>query len=139
MQPKINRRQRAQRQIAKHLGSKIFAAHRQRRGRIIVALRIIGLSNVALALAALGVIAGASLIPEPVNAAVYCRAVGVPKGCIVRPTRVRVVYCTAPGLPVGCVVRPVAAAAGGRRRASRHHTRCLLQESSGVPKGCVVR
>lgn len=41
------------------------------------------------------------------EAVVYCRTVGVPKGCVVRPAvRPAVVYCTAPGLPVGCVVRP---------------------------------
>jgi len=39
-------------------------------------------------------------------AVVYCKAVGVPKGCVVRPTRA-VVYCTAVGVPKGCVVRPV--------------------------------
>ena len=42
----------------------------------------------------------------PANAAVvYCKSVGVPKGCVARPT-VKVVYCTSPGVPVGCLVRP---------------------------------
>jgi hypothetical protein len=42
----------------------------------------------------------------PVKAAVvYCKTVGVPKGCVMRPT-VKLVYCTSPGVPVGCVVRP---------------------------------
>jgi hypothetical protein len=55
----------------------------------------------------------ALLAPAPVvvatapakAAVVYCKAVGVPKGCVMRPTA-KVVYCTSPGLPVGCVVRP---------------------------------
>jgi hypothetical protein len=43
-------------------------------------------------------------------AVVYCKTVGVPKGCVMRPTApvARVIYCTAPGVPVGCVARPVA-------------------------------
>jgi hypothetical protein len=49
-------------------------------------------------------LAPASIGATPAQAAVYCKAVGVPKGCVVRPTRV-VVYCTAPGVPYGCVVR----------------------------------
>ncbi len=44
-------------------------------------------------------------------AVVYCKTVGVPKGCVMRPTpAARVVYCTAPGVPVGCVARPAARA-----------------------------
>jgi hypothetical protein len=47
------------------------------------------------------------------NAVVYCKTVGVPKGCVARPAatvvhpvaRPRVVYCTRPGVPAGCVVR----------------------------------
>jgi hypothetical protein len=51
-------------------------------------------------------LAPASIGATPAEAAVvYCKAVGVPKGCVVRPTTV-VVYCTAPGVPYGCVVRP---------------------------------
>jgi hypothetical protein len=34
----------------------------------------------------LGIFAGVLLNPGPANAVVYCRAVGVPKGCIARPT-----------------------------------------------------
>jgi hypothetical protein len=40
------------------------------------------------------------------NAVVYCKAVGVPKGCIARPVaRPRVVYCKRVGVPKGCVMR----------------------------------
>lgn len=49
------------------------------------------------------------LSTTPAEAVVYCRAVGVPRGCVVRPAAPAVraaVYCTAPGLPVGCVARP---------------------------------
>lgn len=42
------------------------------------------------------------LAPQPAAAVVYCKAAGVPKGCVARPTRA-VVYCTRPGYPVGCV------------------------------------
>ena len=39
-------------------------------------------------------------------AVVYCKTVGVPKGCIVRPVvRPTVVYCKTVGVPKGCVVR----------------------------------
>jgi Arm DNA-binding domain len=38
--------------------------------------------------------------------AVYCRTVGVPKGCIARPVaHPNVVYCKRVGYPKGCVVR----------------------------------
>lgn len=40
----------------------------------------------------------------PAEAVVYCKTVGVPKGCVARPTTV--VYCTAVGVPKGCVARP---------------------------------
>jgi hypothetical protein len=49
--------------------------------------------------------------PDRADAAVvYCKTVGVPKGCVMRPTApvARVIYCTAPGVPLGCVARPVA-------------------------------
>jgi hypothetical protein len=64
------------------------------------------------ALAYIAGLLGSGLIADgitaaPANAAVYCKTVGVPKGCVVRPTAVRVVYCTRPGIPVGCRVRPV--------------------------------
>jgi hypothetical protein len=64
-------------------------------------VRIIGLSRIGLALAALVVLAGAYMSIGPANAVVYCRTVGVPKGCVVRP----VVYCKTVGVPKGCVMR----------------------------------
>ena len=44
------------------------------------------------------------------NAVVYCKTVGVPKGCVVRPiarpvARPAVVYCKRVGVPKGCVMR----------------------------------
>ena len=60
--------------------------------------------------------------PEPAAAAVvYCKSVGVPKGCVARPTPV-VVYCTAAGVPVGCVARRPA--------------RVVHCTAPGVPVGC---
>ncbi|MBZ9935380.1 hypothetical protein LB518_03700 [Mesorhizobium sp. BR1-1-16] len=59
----------------------------------------------ALRVAMLGVIAGLGMLGGTASseAVVYCKAVGYPKGCIVRkPT---VVYCTRVGYPKGCVVR----------------------------------
>jgi hypothetical protein len=35
--------------------------------------------------ALLGIFAGISLESSPANAVVYCRAIGVPRGCIARP------------------------------------------------------
>jgi len=41
----------------------------------------------------------------PADAAVvYCKTVGVPKGCVVRPVH-PVVYCKTIGVPKGCIVR----------------------------------
>ena len=46
---------------------------------------------------------------ERAEAVVYCKTVGVPKGCVARPApAAAVIYCTAPGVPVGCVARPAA-------------------------------
>ena len=50
------------------------------------------------------------------NAVIYCSAVGVPRGCVVRPVVAApvvvvtpasptVVYCKTAGVPKGCVVR----------------------------------
>ncbi len=40
------------------------------------------------------------------GAVIYCKTVGVPKGCVVRPVVApRVVYCKTVGVPKGCVVR----------------------------------
>jgi hypothetical protein len=52
------------------------------------------------------------LSAAPATAAVYCKAVGIPKGCIVRPPVAPAIYCTAPGRPVGCVARPAVRAPG---------------------------
>ena len=47
-----------------------------------------------------------SLGARPANAVVYCRAVGVPHGCVARPVAARpVVYCKRVGYPKGCVMR----------------------------------
>lgn len=67
-------------------------------------------AGTALALA-FSTFAGGTFLPAtPAEAVVYCKTVGVPKGCVARPTRV-VVYCTRPGYPVGCAARPAAAVA----------------------------
>lgn len=74
---------------------------------------------------ALGVAAGAALLTAtPAEAVVYCKAVGVPKGCVARPPTAAVVYCTAPGVPVGCRTRPA---------------RVVYCTAPGVPVGCVAR
>jgi hypothetical protein len=92
-------------------------------------VRLMFFSRLALVLAALATIAAVSLSAQPAHAVVYCKTVGVPKGCVVRPVpKVRVVYCTAPGVPAGCVVRPVV-----RPRP------VVYCKTRGVPKGCVVR
>jgi hypothetical protein len=68
-------------------------------------VRIIGLSRIGLALAALVALVGVSMSTGPANAVVYCETAGVPRGCIVRPIRQPVVYCKTVGVPKGCVVR----------------------------------
>jgi hypothetical protein len=64
----------------------------------------------------LGLLAGgialslAGFTSVPAEAVVYCKTVGVPQGCVVRPVAPAAsaaIYCTAPGLPVGCIARPV--------------------------------
>ena len=67
-------------------------------------VRIIGLSRIGLALAALVVLAGAYMSIGPANAVVYCRTVGVPKA-LLRPVARPVVYCKTVGVPKGCVMR----------------------------------
>ena len=85
-------------------------------------------SGRAAVLAAAALFAGLSLAASPAEAAVvYCKTVGVPKGCVMRPTRV--VYCTAPGLPAGCVVRATPVAGPN----------VVYCKRRGVPKGCVMR
>jgi hypothetical protein len=90
-------------------------------------VRLFAMSAAAFALAVFGALGAVSVSSTPAEAVVYCKTVGVPKGCVARPTRARVVYCTAPGVPVGCVVRPVA---------KPHVVYC---KRVGVPKGCVMR
>ena len=79
-------------------------------------------ANIAAAAAlVLTAIAATLSLPGQAEAVVYCKAVGVPKGCVARPAPA-VVYCTSPGYPVGCIARPTAAAV--------HCTR------PGYPVGC---
>jgi len=68
------------------------------------------LSILAIAAGAVALTAAAG---TPAEAVVYCKTVGVPKGCVMRPAApaARVVYCTGPGVPVGCVARPAGRAA----------------------------
>ena len=61
-------------------------------------LRKAGALSVGLAVAALSGAAMVSLGASPAHAVVYCKTVGVPKGCVVRPT-------------AAVVAAPVAAAA----------------------------
>lgn len=61
-------------------------------------------AHLALAGAAAALFLGAA--PLPAHAVVYCKAVGIPKGCVARPAAPAAraaVYCTRPGYPVGCV------------------------------------
>ena len=58
------------------------------------------------ALAALVAVASVSINAGPASAVVYCKTVGVPKGCVARPVaRPHVVYCKRVGYPKGCVAR----------------------------------
>jgi hypothetical protein len=62
------------------------------------------IAHLVLAGAATALFFGAA--PQPAHAVVYCKTVGVPKGCVVRPAAPAAraaVYCTRPGYPVGCV------------------------------------
>ena len=76
-------------------------------------VRTIRFSTAALAAFALSMLAPVVIGAAPADAVVYCKAVGVPKGCVARPTAAvvvkpttTVIYCTTPGVPLGCVVRP---------------------------------
>ena len=72
---------------------------------MVLIIRFLGALLAALALSTLGL---GTIAPVPAKAAVYCKTVGVPKGCVARPAAgvvVAPVYCTAVGVPVGCVVR----------------------------------
>lgn len=48
---------------------------------------------------------GSAAFVTPAAAVVYCKSVGVPKGCVARPAAPAAraaVRCTRPGYPVGC-------------------------------------
>jgi len=51
--------------------------------------------------------AGVFVSAGPANAVVYCKAYGVPKGCVARApvAHTPVVYCKRVGVPKGCVMR----------------------------------
>ena len=70
----------------------------------VAALSIVGVANVDTV----------SMGAAPANAIVYCKAVGVPRGCVARPAGAAVVhpvatrpvvYCRTVGVPKGCVMR----------------------------------
>ena len=63
--------------------------------------RILSLTGAGLALAALTAVS-LSMTSAPANAVVYCKTVGVPKGCVARPVGVGVgsVGVGAPGVGV---------------------------------------
>jgi hypothetical protein len=70
---------------------------------------------VSLSFAGFALLIGVSMSAGPANAVVYCKTVGVPRGCVVRPAVVApvvaapvagpVVYCKTRGVPKGCVMR----------------------------------
>jgi hypothetical protein len=60
-------------------------------------LKRAGALSVGLAVAALAGVAMVSIGASPAQAVVYCKTVGVPKGCVVRPTAAVVV---SPATPV---------------------------------------
>jgi hypothetical protein len=70
---------------------------------------------VSLSFAGFALLVGVSISVGPANAVVYCKTVGVPRGCVVRPAVAApvvvapvagpVVYCKTRGVPKGCVMR----------------------------------
>jgi len=70
---------------------------------------------VSLWCAGLALLIGVSMSAGPANAVVYCKTVGVPKGCVARPAVAApvvvapvagpVVYCKKRGVPKGCIMR----------------------------------
>ena len=69
-----------------------------------------GMRRAIAAITALGAVGAMIMSTVPADAVVYCRAVGVPKGCVARPgaaavTHRPVVYCKRVGVPKGCVMR----------------------------------
>jgi hypothetical protein len=75
-------------------------------------VRIPGFTRNGLGLAALSALAGLTLGAAPAEAVVYCKTVGVPKGCIVRPAPV-VVGAPAARAAVATPYRGVGAGARG--------------------------
>jgi hypothetical protein len=68
--------------------------------------RMHGWSPAGLVLGALITLTGVSVNSGPANAVIYCKTVGVPQGCIVRPiVRPPVIYCKTRGVPKGCIMR----------------------------------
>jgi hypothetical protein len=69
----------------------------------------------SLSFAGFALLVGVSISAGPANAVVYCKTVGVPRGCVVRPAVAApvvaapvagpVVYCKTRGVPKGCVMR----------------------------------
>lgn len=88
-------------------------------------IRWLMLACIAVAMAGFGLL----VTITDSEAAVYCKRVGYPRGCIVRPAPVAapVVYCKTVGYPKGCVARAAPAP---------HVVYC---KRVGYPKGCVVR
>ena len=86
---------------------------------------VLARSALALVFASAIAVSEPLIVAAPAAAVVYCKTVGVPKGCVVRPPAA-VIYCTAPGVPFGCVARPAV-------RTAVYCTR------PGFPVGCVAR
>ena len=75
---------------------------------------------VSLSCAGFALLIGISVSAGPASAVVYCSAVGVPRGCVVRPAVV------APVVVAPVVVAPVAGPV-------------VVCKTRGVPKGCAMR
>jgi hypothetical protein len=70
---------------------------------------------VSFSCAGFALLIGVSIGAAPASAVVYCKTVGVPRGCVVRPAVVApvvvapvagpVVVCKTRGVPKGCVMR----------------------------------
>ena len=70
---------------------------------------------VSLSCAGFALLMAVSVSAGPANAVVYCKTVGVPKGCVARPAAAApvvvapaagpVVACKTRGVPKGCVMR----------------------------------
>ena len=80
-------------------------------------------SRLAALFAVGGILVGSLTIYDSANAVIYCKAAGVPRGCVARPAGAAVV-----GHPAGAAVVAPAAA--------RPVVYC---RTVGVPKGCVMR